>query len=61
MSVHKPGHMVEVCKTCHAALSIVRPEVAKELMTPMPATALAHYAARSDEKPPNLILLNGIL
>ena len=60
-SVHKPGFMVEVCKTCHAALSMVRPEVAKELMTPMPATALARYAARSDEKPPTLILPNAIL
>ena len=60
-SVHKPGHMVEVCKTCNAALSMLMPEVAKEMMTPMPATALARYAARSDEKAPTLILPNGIL
>ena len=60
-SVHKPGHMVEVCQTCNKALSMLMPEVAKEMMTPMPATALARYAARSDEKAPTLILPNGIV
>ena len=33
-SKHKPGHMIEVCKVCSAALTMVRPEVAKQLIAP---------------------------
>ena len=60
-SAHKPGCMVEVCKTCSAALAMVRPEVAKQLLAPVTATALARYSARSDEKPPSLHLPSGIV
>ena len=60
-SAHKPGNMVEVCKTCSAALSMVRPEVAKQLIAPVPVTALTRYSARSDEKPPSLFLPAGII
>ena len=60
-SAHKPGQMIEVCKTCSAALSMLRPEVAKQLVAPITHTALARYSARSDEKPPTLVLPNGIV
>ena len=60
-SAHKPGQMLEVCKTCSAALSMVRPEVAKQLLAPITHTALARYSARSDETPPTLVLPNGII
>ena len=32
--VHKPGQMVEVCKTCRTVLALVRPAVAKQLLIP---------------------------
>ena len=34
-SKHKPGSMVEVCKVCSAVLTMVRPEVAKQLLAPV--------------------------
>ena len=33
-SRHKPGAMLEVCKVCSAALSMVRPVVTKQLLAP---------------------------
>ena len=33
-SKHKPGSMLEVCKVYSAALAMVRPEVAKQLLKP---------------------------
>ena len=57
-SRHKPGQMVEVCLTCRAALGIVRPEVAKQLLAPTgPAPSMSaaqRYAARSDDRTPTL-------
>ena len=39
--------MIEVCKTCAAALAMGRPEVAKQLIVPVPVTALTRYFTRS--------------
>ena len=56
-SKHKPGSMLEVCKVCSAALAMVRPEVAKQLLKHggTQPSALARYSGRSDEKPPTLV------
>ena len=56
-SKHRLGSMIEVCKVCSAALAMVRPEVAKELMKPgsTQPSALSRYSGRSDEKPPTLV------
>jgi len=53
-SGHKPGQMIEVCKTCAAALAMGRPEVAKQLIVPVPVTALTRYSTRVGEKQPSL-------
>ena len=60
-SAHKPGQMIEVCKTCAAALAMGRPEVAKQLIVPVSVTALTRYSTRSDEKQPSLFLPAGII
>ena len=56
---HKPGAMVEICKVCSTALAMVRPEVAKQWLAPVPVapqpSALSRYSGRSDEKPPTLV------
>ena len=53
--------MIEVCKTCAAALAMGRPEVAKQLIVPVPVTALTRYSTRSGEKQPSLFLPAGII
>ena len=60
-SAHKPGQMIEVCKTCAAALAMGRPEVAKQFIVPVPVTALTRYSTRSGEKQPSLFLPAGII
>ena len=60
-SAHKPGQMIEVCKTCAAALAMGRPEVAKQLIVPVPVTALTRYSTRSGEKQPSLFLPAGFI
>ena len=62
-SVHKPGAMLEVCKTCHAALAMMRPEVAKQLLAQPPATesVLSRYAGRSDDRPPSMVFSESTL
>ena len=59
-SKHKPGCMIEICIVCSAALTMVRPEVAKQLIAPGSVvapqpSALTRYPGRSDEKPPTLV------
>ena len=53
--------MIEVCKTCAAALAMGRPEVAKQLIVPVPVTALTRYSTRSGEKQPSLFLPAGFI
>ena len=60
-SGHKPGQMIEVCKTCAAALAMGRHEVAKQLIVPVPVTALTRYSTRSGEKQPSLFLPAGFI
>ena len=62
-SVHKPGAMVEVCKTCNAALSMMRPEVTKQLLSPTSVTesVLSRYAGRSDDRPPSMVFSDSTL
>ena len=62
-TVHKPGAMVEVCKTCHAALAMMRPEVVKQLLAQPPATesVLSRYAGRSDDRPPSMVFSESTL
>ena len=60
--VHKPGQMVEVCKTCRTVLAIVRPAVAKQLLIPGKTSSAVHrYATRSDEQEPSLFLPGNIV
>ena len=62
-TVHKPGAMVEVCKTCHAALAMMRPEVVKQLLAQPPATesVLSRYAGRSDDRQPSMVFSESTL
>ena len=64
-SKHKPGAMIEICKVCSAALAMVRPEIAKQLLAPtsaaIPPSALSRYSGRSDDKPPTLIFSDSTL
>ena len=60
--VHKPGQMVEVCKTCRTVLALVRPAVAKQLLIPGKTSSAVHrYATRSDEQEPSLFLPGNIV
>ena len=58
--------MIEICIVCSAALTMVRPEVAKQLtapgsvVAPQPS-ALTRYSGRSDEKPPTLLFSGATL
>ena len=64
-SKHKPGAMIEICKVCSAALAMVRPDIAKQLLAPtqaaVPPSALSRYSGRSDEKAPTLIFSDSTL
>ena len=59
---HKPGQMVEICLTCRAVLSMVKPDMAKQLIIPNKSTSAVHrYASRSDEQLPSLVFPAGLL
>ena len=60
--VHKPGQMVEVCKTCRTVLALVRPAVAKQLLIPGKTSSAVHrYATRSDKQEHSLFLPGNIV
>ena len=47
---HPPGSMLECCNDCERALSLLKPEVVKQMLAPAAQSVSSRYAARSDDK-----------